>query len=232
MEAGASEALFPGISDLDSEIRWQFINKVFGIISCQLILTTLVSLLIVTNPPLQHFLTGSIGIQILLFVLSLVLLFPLYTYKDRHPHNLVFLGIWTTVFSTTVGMACTFYQPVIVIQAVALTAAIVVGLTGYSFYATKRGMEFTWMGPILVSALWAMLAWGLIQLFFPPSHLANSIFSLLGALLFSAYIVFDVHMLIRRVSPDEYIWASVSLYLDVINLFMYILRLLGDNRHN
>ncbi len=50
------------------------------------------------------------------------------------------------------------------------------------------------------------------------------------AVLFCGYIVFDTHMLMERHSLDEYVWASVSLYLDIINLFLQILRLLGDRR--
>ncbi len=49
------------------------------------------------------------------------------------------------------------------------------------------------------------------------------------AILFSAYIVYDTQQIIKRASPEEYILASVELYLDVINLFLAILRIL-DNR--
>ena len=48
-----------------------------------------------------------------------------------------------------------------------------------------------------------------------------------GAALFSLYIVYDVHEISKRVSPDEYINAAISLYLDIINLFLYILRILA-----
>lgn len=60
----------------------------------------------------------------------------------------------------------------------------------------------------------------------------RTIYSLLGALLFCAYLVYDTHLLIQRVGLDEYVWASVNIYLDIINLFLYILRLLGENRNN
>ncbi len=57
--------------------------------------------------------------------------------------------------------------------------------------------------------------------------------TVLGATLFSAYIVYDVHLLAAKYDVDEYIWASVSLYLDVLNLFLHILRLTnGERRHN
>ena len=142
---------------------------------------------------------------------------------------MVLLAAWTSIFSVTVGLACTFYSPAIVIQAVFITAAVVGGLTAYTFYATRRGVEFTWLGPILFSALWALLIWSFLQLVFPVGPAGQMVVSLLGALLFAGYIIFDVHLLATRLDMDDYIWASVSLYLDVINLFMYILRILGSN---
>lgn len=52
-----------------------------------------------------------------------------------------------------------------------------------------------------------------------------------GAVLFSLFIVFDTHMIMHKVSPEEYIHASVNLYLDILNLFLHILRILGDRRN-
>jgi protein lifeguard len=48
----------------------------------------------------------------------------------------------------------------------------------------------------------------------------------LGALVFSGYIIYDTDNIIKRHTYDEYIWAAVSLYLDIINLFLNLLSLL------
>jgi hypothetical protein len=45
----------------------------------------------------------------------------------------------------------------------------------------------------------------------PPA--CRTVFSLIVALLFCGYIVFDTYMLMERYSLDEYVWASVALYL-------------------
>ena len=52
-----------------------------------------------------------------------------------------------------------------------------------------------------------------------------------GAILFSLFIIFDTHMIMHKVSPEEYIHASVNLYLDIINLFLHLLRLLGERKN-
>ena len=44
----------------------------------------------------------------------------------------------------------------------------------------------------------------------------------------SADIVYDVHQISQRLSPDDYISAAISLYLDIVNLFLHILRILAE----
>lgn len=46
----------------------------------------------------------------------------------------------------------------------------------------------------------------------------------------SADVVYDTFDLIKRHSVDEYVWASVGLYLDILNLFLFILDILGGRR--
>jgi len=48
----------------------------------------------------------------------------------------------------------------------------------------------------------------------------------LASLIFCGYIIYDTDNIIKRYTYDEYIWAAVSLYLDVINLFLSLLQLL------
>ena len=42
-----------------------------------------------------------------------------------------------------------------------------------------------------------------------------------------AFIIFDTQMIMTRVSPEDYIMATIQLYLDIINLFIEILRILN-----
>ena len=53
-----------------------------------------------------------------------------------------------------------------------------------------------------------------------------------GVVMFSVYLVFDLQMVMGghkvALGPDEYVFAALNLYLDVINLFLYILQLLNQ----
>ena len=55
----------------------------------------------------------------------------------------------TASLSVGVGTACTVYEPAVVLEALCLTAAIVLGLTTYTFHAARKGYSFQRLGPIL-----------------------------------------------------------------------------------
>lgn len=49
-----------------------------------------------------------------------------------------------------------------------------------------------------------------------------------GALLFCGFIIYDTNLLMKQLSPEDYILASINLYLDIVTLFLHILRLLDS----
>lgn len=62
-----------------------------------------------------------------------------------------------------------------------------------------------------------------LQMFFPMGRISAMIYGCLASIIFCGYIIYDTDNLIKRYSYDEYIWAAVALYLDVINLFLSLL---------
>mmetsp|Transcript_355 Transcript_355/g.1167 ORF Transcript_355/g.1167 Transcript_355/m.1167 type:complete len:80 (-) Transcript_355:40-279(-) len=71
------------------------------------------------------------------------------------------------------------------------------------------------------------MVFGLIQLFFPFGDAARFVFSLLGAIIFCGYLVYDTQSIMQRFSIDEWVWAAVNIYLDIINLFIRIVQILS-----
>lgn len=236
------EALFPGIDRTENMLRLGFIRKTFGIVTCQLALTALVAGLLMANPTAQVYMATRVWVQVALLLASVLGLIPLHIYKNSHPLNLALLGAWvsaaaavarspptpllpvathhhplsrpqTAVFSVSVGLACSMASPVLVLEAVVITAGVTAALTAYTFWATARGRDFTFLGPALFASLWVLVLWGFLQLFFRPGPVGQTVYALVGALLFCGYIVFDVHLLATRLPVDDYVWASVSLYL-------------------
>ncbi|CAM0955592.1 unnamed protein product [Alopecurus aequalis] len=229
LEAGNGETLYPGISRGENALRWGFIRKVYGILCAQLLLTTVVSAVTVFHPTLNATLSSNPVLALLLAVVPFILMIPLYHYQHRHPHNLVFLGLFTLCLSFSIGVACANTEGTIVLQALVLTSAVVVSLTAYTFWASKKGKEFGYLGPFLFSALTVLVITSFIQVFFPFGPASNVVIGGFGALVFSGFIIYDTENLIKRHSYDEYIWASVELYLDILNLFLTILQMLKQN---
>jgi hypothetical protein len=62
------------------------------------------------------------------------------------------------------------------------------------------------------------------------------VYASIGAFIFSCYIIFDTQLMMGgghryALDPEEYIFASLNLYLDIINLFLFILQIIGNARN-
>ncbi|KAK6913988.1 Bax inhibitor 1-related [Dillenia turbinata] len=228
IETGNGGQLYPNMME-SPELRWAFIRKVYTILSMQFVLTAVVAGLIVFIRPFAWFMVSTplgFGLYITIVVLSVISVLVLACFKNKHPLNFFLLMIFTVCIAFTVGMACAFTKGEIILEAAILTGTVFVSLTLYTFWAAKRGHDFNFLGPFLFAALLVLMVFGFIQFFFPLGKVSMMIYGGLAALIFSAYIIYDTDNLIKRHSYDDYIWAAVSLYLDIINLFMAVLSLL------
>merc|ERR1712126_24792 len=136
--------------------------------------------------------------------------------------NLILLAAFTIVESYTIGVLVSFYDVAVVLQAFFLTAGVVVGLTAFTFQ-TKR--DFSHWGTGLMAGLWILILGGFMQIFV-GGEVTETAMAVGGALLFSGFIIFDTQMIMTRVSPEDYITATIELYLDIVNLFIEILKVL------
>ena len=112
-----------------------------------------------------------------------------------------------------------------------MTAGIVIGLT---FYAFRTKKDFTFCGGMMWVLGSAFIVFGLLMMFMGPT--ARLIYCLLGVILFGVYLIIDTQMVIggRRymLSKDDYIFGAIILYLDIINLFLYLLQILAALTRN
>ncbi|CAM8973627.1 unnamed protein product [Rhodiola kirilowii] len=228
IEGGFSQPLYPDMLE-SPELRWGFIRKIYSIVALQLLLTIAVAAVVVTYEPISVFLsttTPGLVLYVVLILTPLIVLCPLQYYHQKHPVNYVLLGIFTVSMAFVIGMTCAFTSGKVILEAVILTAAVVLGLTLYTFWAVRRGQDFNFLGPFLFGAIIVLLVFSMIQIFFPLGKISTMIYGGLAALVFCGYIVYDTDNIIKRHTYDQYIWASVSLYLDIINLFLSLLQLL------
>lgn len=60
------------------------------------------------------------------------------------------------------------------------------------------------------------------------SSMFNFMVSMFGAMLFSMYLVFDIDMIMHHYSEEDYIIACISIYMDIMGLFLRILEILNE----
>ncbi|KAJ3191604.1 Transmembrane BAX inhibitor motif-containing protein 4 [Irineochytrium annulatum] len=206
-------------------IRMNFIRKVYSILSAQLGLTTIVSAIFMYSAPVKEFVQGNAGLTFFSWIVSLGVLIALMVYRRSSPTNMYLLFTFTALEAYSIGTVCTFYDSMIVLQATILTFMLFIGLT---LFTAQSKIDFSGMGPFLFGALWIVIIGSFLQMFLPFSKITDLIFAIVVAVLFCGYIVYDTYMLFERFSPEDYIIASVELYLDVLNLFLAILRILNN----
>jgi len=115
-----------------------------------------------------------------------------------------------------------------------VTAAAFGALSLYG-YTTKR--DLTAMGKFLFMGLIGIMLAGLVNMFW-PSGTMSFIISVVGVLVFSGLIAYDTQT-IKEQYNDAYgtemaekiaIFGALNLYLDFVNLFLFLLRFMGDRR--
>ncbi|KAK9146601.1 hypothetical protein Sjap_006504 [Stephania japonica] len=224
IETGA-RPLYPMMHE-SPELRWAFIRKIYSILSLQLLLTVAIAAVVVTVRPISLFFatTGAgLALYIVIIITPFIVLCPLSFYYQRHPINYLLLTVFTVALSFAVGLTCAFVPGKIILESVILTAAVVISLTLFTFWAARKGYDFNFLGPFLFGAVMVLILFAIIQVFFPLGKISVMIYGALASIIFCGYIVYDTDNLIKRYSYDEFIWAAVSLYLDIINLFLSLL---------
>ncbi|WAR61895.1 hypothetical protein PtB15_12B587 [Puccinia triticina] len=204
------------VSQSSIEIRMAFIRKIAA--------TTIVASLMRLDSCRALLLAHSWIIFIPL-VGALVSMLVLFAKRHSSPANLILLGLFTVLEAMGLGAAVAFVNTVIVLEALVLTGLVFIGLTMYTLQSKR---DFSGMAPYLGTALMVMIFSSFLTLFFPLSRTMDAVYAGFGTLVFSAYIVFDTQMICKHLSPDDWVVACVSLYLDAVNLFINIVRILSD----
>uniref|UniRef100_A0A183IMM2 Protein lifeguard 4 n=1 Tax=Soboliphyme baturini TaxID=241478 RepID=A0A183IMM2_9BILA len=181
--------------------RLRFIRKVLGILAVQLVASTVVGAAFLLVPGLAAVVRHWTWMLFLGLILSFVLLIAMYVKRHRTPTNYILLALWA------------FF----------LTCCVVVTLFFYTFQTRH---DFSAYGTSLYSLVCVLIAGGIVQMFL-QSDVLELVLALAGAIIFSLFITFDLNLIINKLSPEEYIVAVINLYLDITNLFLYLLRLIN-----
>ncbi|NXA45096.1 LFG4 protein, partial [Nothocercus julius] len=201
-----------------------FLRKVYSILSVQILLTTVTSAVFLYWTGLQAFVHERPALLLISAFGSLATILALAFYRHQHPINLYLLFGFTLLEALSVAVTVSFYDVSVVFQAFILTTAVFLGLTAYTLQSKR---DFSKFGAGYDAVFYLCFFFFLFEVFF-HSESVELVFAAAGALLFSGFIIYDTHLLMQRLSPEEYILASINLYLDIISLFLNLLRVLDS----
>ncbi|HEX2756738.1 MAG TPA: Bax inhibitor-1/YccA family protein [Candidatus Limnocylindrales bacterium] len=215
-----------------TELAQRLLTHAFGWMFAGLLLTAGVAVVVQTSPTLTNFATRNI---FLLFIGQLALVFVISGAIQRLSAT-VALGLFFVYAATlglTLGLIVQFYTGASVSTAF-LSASAMFGAAAVYGATTKRSLAG--LGGILFMGLVGLIVASVLNIFLHSSQM-GWIISIVGVVLFTALTAYDV----QRIQSGDVAAATGSLekgavlgalrlYLDFINLFLFMLRLMGGRR--
>jgi FtsH-binding integral membrane protein len=227
------------IKEASIEVRRGFVRKVYSILTVQLLLTAAIA------APFQRmsllWLREHNWIFMASLVMSIVTLCVIPCCADvtrKFPQNYMMLFAFTTFEAIIVGYVSAMYTAGSVAMALAATTLIFFGLT---LYACTTKTDCTEFGIYLFGALMCLTGFGflimLMSMFGIHTPFMMKLYILGGIFIFCMYIIFDTQKIMgswgghkTEYGVDDYVFAALNIYLDIVQLFLYILQLVGSRK--
>jgi uncharacterized protein len=225
----------------DLTLSKTFLSNVFGWMFLGLLATAGTSWIFADNGALMSLLVGETGMTPLGWIVTFApfgfVLLMGFGYQKLSSSALVVLFV---VYAILMGMSLSFIFLMYELGSIASTFAIAAGMFGAMAllgYTTKT--DLTKFGSILLMGLIGIIIATVVNIFIFRSPVFDYIISLLGVLIFTGLTAYDVQKLKRiggnidqssEAARKLTIMGALTLYLDFINLFLFLLRFLGNRR--
>ncbi|KAK2197583.1 Bax inhibitor 1-related [Babesia duncani] len=215
-------------------IRNDFVKKVLGIVSIQLMVTFGYMLAVYNIPALFNFYMKHWYINIIFGVIYFICCILIYCARNfiRKPYvGGIMLCIITTCITNMLAPTMAYYSSLELLLGAGITAGLVAAI---ALFACQTKIDVTSFYSYLLIATLVIIPVGISTMIWHNKTL-TIIYSGAGALLVSFFLIFDIQLLLgdrtHEFTVDDYIEASISIYLDIISLFTHIMRLIGEINH-
>ncbi len=211
-----------------------FMLRVYNIMFLGLGSTALVSYFISTQPNILY--TLASGLMWVVFFAQLAMVFVLSARIHKMATSTAHLLFY--VFAVLMGVSLApmiyMYTGVSVFRVFIITSGMFGAMSLYG-YTTKK--DLSQMGAIMTMGLFGIIFASLINLFFQSSGLSFLI-SIIAVVVFTGLTAYDTQAIKeiyhesdnQEAAEKKAILGALRLYLDFINLFINLLRLVGDRR--
>lgn len=208
-----------------------FFGKVMSFFALA-ILSSAAGVYITSTYWLEYFIRQPALIYVAMIV-ELALVFTSRMWSTKIPLNRFLFVLFTFITGITIapliGILANTPEGVGIITKALLATGLMFTATAIFGWTTR--IDLSGMRGFLLIGLIGMIVTGLIGIFIPWSNTTEMVYSGIGVLLFTGFIAYDFQK-IKQYPEDRYIDAALNLYLDIFNLFMYILRLILASRRN
>ncbi|KAL2104265.1 hypothetical protein ACEWY4_001133 [Coilia grayii] len=221
----------------DRNIRRVFIRKVYSILMIQLLVTLAIVALFVFCEPVKDYIQANPGwywASYGVFLVTYLTLACCSGPRRQFPWNIILLAIFTLSLSYMTAMLSSFYNTKSVMLCLGITALVCLSVTVLSF-CTKVDIT-SCQGVLAIFSITVFICGLLLAIVLPLGYVPwlHALYAVLGAILFTMYLAFDTQLLMgnRRytISPEEYIFATLSIYVDIIYIFTFFLQLCGTTQ--
>ena len=212
---------------LTGEMRATLVRRTYLLVFASVIVTMMGTGLAMTQEAL---LISAAKHPIITMRLAFVPLWMAMKTRDSAPRALGFVFLFNLVMGVAIAPIIYMYsrnEPGIVGQAGILTLSTFGILTAYAWVSRR---DFSAWGSFLVIGLWVLIGTSLLNMFF-QNQSASLWIAGATVLIFGGLLVFDTWRLRTQYGPDDYVPAAVQIYLDLLNMFLAILQLLGGGRN-
>jgi len=240
VEAGRG---FGGSFDLAS-VRRQFIRKVYLLVAGGLLITSLIAAIFMfgLRDTVRANRKGWFIFAMLLNIpiLAIVLAMACCNVKvgRRYPLNVILLGVLAALYGVIIGIISVFYTTESVLLAAGITCITVFVVTAFAFWTNidfTKCIGFICVLGILLSVfglVFVIVAWSGLVTDGYTLYALKMVYGGLGAFVMVLFLLVDTQMMMLGThkysyNPEDWAFAALSIYSDIINLFLYILMLVG-----
>ncbi|XP_061443847.1 protein lifeguard 1-like [Rhineura floridana] len=148
--------------------------------------------------------------------------------RRKFPLNIILLLVFTISEGMLLGSIAAFFEADPVMWAVGATAFVTLGI---SIFALQTKWDITITSGVLLVLFFVLIAIGVLCAIL-QSLWVRIIYAAVGTLLFSIYLVVDTQLMLGkkhhyRLNPEDYIFAVLNVYIDIFNMFLFILQFVG-----
>jgi len=215
-----------------TEIVNSFLRKVYFWVAIALLISGIAAAITISSAALLSIVLSGWLIPIIIIELALVIIISWAIDKISKEVAVVLFILYSLFTGFTLAIIFLLYTLGSVVMVFFLTAVIFL-LMSIVGYVTKK--DLSRLGPILFIGLIGIIIAMIVNMFL-RSPMMMYIVSIIAVVIFIGLIIYDTQRLKKMAlrvgrNADKYaIVGALSLYLDFINLFLHLLRLLGKRR--